>query len=295
MPKRPDYPHWHANKRWTNVEKTRLALSILAGRDFAGKPWRPKQIYYKTLLQKKKLVVSKISDERSSRAILATFEYFGLAWVREELLTITPAGALFVNGKVEEVLRLQLLKWQYPNPYEAQGHVAPYTRSIKLFPFRTILYFLTELGSLHERESALFVWRTMSAEQSELDTVRNAILDFRKLDARNQEEQSTGLLYTRIHEYEEHLRPYILATGLCTFDPKTQQLSITPGKEPEVKSLLSERIDVKTDWRDEEEWFEYFGDTSRDHPPQKVEIKLQPASGTASGFVVKVKEVRSTA
>jgi hypothetical protein len=294
VPKRPIYPpHWHANKRWTNVEKTRQALSILAGRDFAGKPWRPKQIYYKTLLQKKKLVVSKISDERSARAVLASFEFFGFAWVREKLLTITPVGNLFVNN-VEEALRQQLLKWQYPNPYEAQGHVARYTRSIKLFPFRTILYFLSELGPLHERESALFVWRTMSAEPSELERVKNQVLDFRRRDVRNQEEQSTGLLYTRIHEYEEHLRPYILATGLCKFDPKAKQLSITPGKEPEVKSTLSERFEAKTDWRDEAEWFEYFGDTARDHPPQKVEIKLQPSSGTANGFVIKVKESSST-
>jgi hypothetical protein len=293
VPKRPIFPpHWHANKRWTDVQKTREALSILAENKFVGKTWNfNQQSYYKTLLQKKKLVESKISDPRSARAILATFEYFGFAWVRNEKLTITNAGLEFVKGNIEQVLKGQLLKWQYPNPFEAQGQVAPYTQSLRLFPFRTLLYFLTEVGRLHERESALFVWRTKTTDRSELNSVKQQILDFRNLDPRRQRAAVSNVLYTRIHEYEAHLRPYVVATGLCRFNSDARLLSLVPDKTSEVRTILSEQAEPKTDWRSEDAWFEYFGDLTRNYPPQKVEIKLKPASGTASGFVVKVKEV----
>ena len=162
-----------------------------------------------------------------------------------------------------------------------------------MFPFRTLLYFLTEVGPLHERESALFVWRTKSTVQGEFDSVKQQILDFRNLAPKKQRAAASNALYKRIHEYENHLRPYVVATGLVRFNSDARLLSLVPNKTSEVKAILSEQVEPKTEWRSEDEWFEYFGDVTRYHPPQKVEIKLRPASGTASGFVVKVKETVS--
>lgn len=280
-------PRWHCNKRWTDISKTQKALSILESK-FERKTWTEgRQAFYAILLNKSGL--SSSTNPRSTRAILGTFKFFGFAWTKNRKLIITPAGKEFIHGDVSTILKKQLLKWQYPNPFEAKGNVAPYTRSLQLFPFRTILKLLEKFGPIKEKELALFVWKIKSDDISELDRVEHQILNFRGLSKTERHKVcSSDPLYVTNHEYEAHLRPYIIATGLCTFDPKSRSLSIDPDAKLEVSKILSESIEVKTDWRDEEEWFGYFGDTKYYHLPRRVELRFTSKKGPGANICLQI-------
>jgi len=286
-------PRWHCNKRWTDISKTQKALSILESAKFENKTWTEgKQAFYAILLNKSDL--SSSTNPRSTRAILGTFKFFGFAWTKNRKLIITPTGKQFVHGDVSNILRKQLLKWQYPNPFEGKGNVAPYTRSLKLFPFRAMLKLLRKFGPITEKELALFVWKIKSDDRSELNRVEQEILNFRRLGKTKREKiRNSDPLYVTCHEYEAHLRPYIIATGLCTFDPKSRSLSTDPNAKLEISKILSESIEVKTDWKDEEEWFGYFGDTKYYHPPRKVELRFISKKGPGANIYVQVSRNKS--
>jgi len=292
-PKR-ELPHWHCNKRWTKVSKTRDALAILEEK-FEGKTWNEgRQTYYAILLNKKGL--SKSTNPRSTRAIMGTFKFFGFAYTYKKnpqtrigKLIVTKAGKEFVHGNVSDILKLQLLKWQYPNPFEGKGVVAPYTRSLKLFPFRVLLHLLCDMGPLHEDELALFVWKMKNNSPEELKRVKNEILEYRSLnDVEKQQLRNKDPLYTTNHEYEAHIRPYILETGYCCFDTKTRKLGISPGAKEEIQKIITEEVEPKIDWTDENEWFEYFGDTMYSNPPRNIQLKIESKVGVQTGVYVRV-------
>lgn len=284
-----EIPHWHCNKRWTDVEKTREALAILRTPTFEKKTWNEgKQAYYALLLNKKGLSGS--TNPRSTRAILGTYKFFGLAYTKQRKLLITPAGQGLTAGNIREVMKSQLLKWQYPNPFESKGGVAPYTGTLRLFPFRVVLQLLTEIGPVREDELSLFVWKIRSHDRSEIDDTKKEILDYRKLtESEKRKVRKTDLLFITKHEYEAHLRPYILATDLCSFDEKRRLLSVNGKAQDEVGNILGETVEVKTDWKDEDEWFEYFGDPRYYHPPIETQIKFSSKGGPVSGLYVRVR------
>jgi len=281
-------PHWHCNKRWTDVNKTKEALTILRSKDFEGKTWSEgKQSFYAIQLNKRGLSGS--TNPRSTRAIIGTFKFFGFAWTINRKLLITQAGKEFIDGESSKTLRLQLLKWQYPNPFEAKGGVAPYTRSLRLFPFRVLLSLLYDVGPIHEDELALYVWKIQNDSKEEIKRAKEGILGYRQLnEEQKRQERITNALYITNHEYEAHLRPYILATGLCQFDSKQRLLKICEENKKEVEKILSKKIEPKTSWKDEAEWFEYYGNTEYLHPPKEINLRLKPKSGTASNFYIRV-------
>jgi len=285
-----EIPHWHCNKRWTDVNKTKEALAILRSKDFEGKTWSEgKQSYYAIQLNKRGLSGS--TNPRSIRAILGTFKFFGFAWTMNRKLLITQAGKEFINGKSLDILRLQLLKWQYPNPFEAKGGVAPYTKTLRLFPFRVLLSFLCDIGPIHEDELALYVWKIQNGSKEEIKRAEAGILAYRRLSLEKRRQQCmTDALYITNHEYEAHLRPYILTTGLCQFDSKQRLLKIHEESRKEVKKILSEKVEAKTEWKDETEWFEYYGNTRYSHPPREISLRLKPKSGVASSLYIRVTQ-----
>lgn len=280
-------PHWHCNKRWTDINKTREALAILESDKFEKKTWNEgKQSFYAILLNKKSLSGS--TNPRSTRAILGTFKFFGFAWTKKKKLLINPAGKAFIHDDPAKILKLQFLKWQYPNPFEGKGIVAPYTRSIKLFPFRVILRLLYEIGPICEDELALFVWKMKNDNEEELKRVKKEIREYRKLSEEEKERLcETDPLFVTNHEYEAHLRPYILATGLCSFDKKQRLLKTNIEAKEEIERVLSERIAVKTDWKDEDEWFTYYGDVRYRYPPRMIKVELESRIGVAREFYLK--------
>jgi len=290
LPDRRELPHWHCNKRWTDITKARDALAILESPTFENKTWNEgKQAFYAILL--KKAGLSDSTNPRSTRAILGTFKFFGLACTEHKKLIITPAGKEFIHGDIRKILKAQLLKWQYPNPFEAKGSVAPYTRNMRLFPFRVLTRLAKEIGPIHENELSLFVWKIRSDEQTEIAEAKQRILHFRKLsDSEKRELCQSDLLFVTNHEYEAHLRPYILATGLCTFDGKQRILFISKEAEDEVNEILAEALEVKTDWKDEDEWFQYYGDTRYYHPPISIKFQLISKKVPAAGVYVKVSK-----
>lgn len=288
MTAREPLPHWHCNKRWTDIKKTKGALSILEAK-FEGKTWNAgKQSFYSILLNKKGL--SKSTNPRSARAIMGTFKFFGFAYTTGRKLIITDAGKEFVHGNTSEILKLQLLKWQYPNPFEAKGNVASYTRSLRLFPFRVLLRLLSDLESIHEDELALYVWKTINGSPQELERIKKEILKYRSLDDSQKEKiYNEDPLSITDHEYEAHLRPYILETGLCCFDAKQRVLTISPKAKKEIAKINAESIELKTDWKNEDEWFEYYGDTRYHHPPRNIQFKLESDTGVQTGLYIKVE------
>jgi len=286
-------PHWHCNKRWTKISKTRDALSILEQK-FEGKTWNAaNQSFYAILLNKKGL--SKATNPRSARAIMGTFKFFGFAYTIEKKprtkvgkLIITKAGKDFVHGNVPDILKLQLLKWQFPNPYQGKGQVAPYTRSLRLFPLRVLLHLIYDIGPAHEDELALFVWKTINGNPEELDRVKNEILEYRSLnDAEKRQFRNKDPLYKTNHEYEAHIRPYILETGLFYFDTKSRMLGISPEAKEEVPKLIT-KAEPKIDWTDEDEWFEYFGDIMYHNPPRMIQLKIESKICVQTGLYVKL-------
>lgn len=290
MPREEKIPHWHCNKRWTDISKTKEALAILRSKDFEGKTWTEgKQSFYAIKLNKKGL--SDSTNPRSTRAILGTFKFFGFAWTLNRKLLITEAGKEFVNGESTKILKNQLLKWQYPNPFEGKGGVAPYTKTLRLFPFRVLLLLLHEIGPLHEDELALYVWKIQNDSKEEIKRAEESILNYRDLtEIEKRKRCESDALYITNHEYEAHLRPYIVATGLCEFESKQRFLKKCEEAANEVRKILSEKVDAKTEWKDEVEWFEYYGNTKYSHPPREVSLKLKPKSGVARGFYLKVMQ-----
>lgn len=290
MTREEKIPHWHCNKRWTDISKTKDALAILRSKDFEGKTWSEgKQSFYAIRLNKKSL--SSSTNPRSTRAILGTFKFFGFAWTRNRKLLITQAGKEFINGESAKILKLQLLKWQYPNPFEAKGGVAPYTKTLRLFPFRILLRLLYDIGPVHEDELALYVWKIQNDSEEEIKHAEEGILTYRQLDEKQKrQKRGTDALYITNHEYEAHLRPYILATGLCQFDSKQRFLKICEDTTKEVKKILSEKVDAKTEWKDEVEWLEYYGNTKYSRPPREISLRLNPRTGVARGFCIKVTQ-----
>ena len=288
MGKEKTIPHWHCNKRWTDINKTREALAILESSQFEKKTWNvARQSFYAILLNKKGLSGS--TNPRSARAIFGTFKFFGFAWTKNKKLVINPAGKAFIHNDMSKILKLQLLKWQFPNPYEGKGIVAPYTKSLTLFPFRVILRLLYEMGRLYEDELALFVWKVKSDSDEELKRVKREIRKYRKLsEGRREELCARDPLFVTDHEYEAHLRPYITATGLCSFDRNQRFLKINPKAKKEIERVLSEAVMVKTDWKDEEEWFTYYGNTKYRYPPRMLRFELKSRVGMAIGFCVKI-------
>lgn len=282
--------HWHCNKRWTDVGKTKDALGILMSKDFEGKTWSEgKQALYGIQLKKRGL--SDSTNPRSTRAILGTFKFFGFAWTLNRKLLITEAGKEFVEGNSTKILALQLLKWQYPNPFESKGGVAPYTRTLRLLPFRVLLGLLCDIGPLHEDELALFVWKVKNDTNEEIGHARENILNYRQRDEGHKRQlMERDSLYITNHEYEAHLRPYILATNLCYFDPDERTLGITERNMEKVRKILSEKVNVRIEWKDEAEWFEYYGNTKYFHPPEEIRIRLKPKSGVARGYCIKVTQ-----
>lgn len=290
MSKPKEFPHWHCNKRWTDVDKTKEALAILESNKFEKKTWNEgKQSFYAILLNKENLSGS--TNPRSARAILGTFKFFGLAWTKNRKLIISPAGKAFIHGDRSKILKLQLLKWQFPNPYQGKGIVAPYTNSLRLFPFRIVLRLLYEIGPLHEDELALFVWKVKSDSDEELKQAKKKIRKYRKL---SEEEKvklcETDSLFVTNHEYEAHLRPYIIATGLCSFDRKKRFLKLNPRAKKEIERVLSEGVKVKTDWKNEDEWFAYYGSIKYRYPPRMIKFELKSRVGVAGGFYVKIMQ-----
>jgi len=283
-------PHWHCNKRWTDIGKTKEALAILKSKDFEGKTWSEgKQSFYAIQLNKRGLSGS--TNPRSTRAILGTFKFFGFAWTLDRKLLITQAGKEFIDGDSTKVLKLQLLKWQYPNPFEAKGGVAPYTKTLRLFPFRVLLRLLYDIGPLHEDELALYAWKIQNDGNEEIERARECILTYRQLsEEQKRQHRRTDALYITNHEYEAHLRPYILATDLCRFDADQRLLRIGEENKKEVEKILSERVDARTEWKDEVEWFEYYGNIRHSHPPKEMSLRLKPKSGVVTGFCIKVTQ-----
>lgn len=290
MTREEKIPHWHCNKRWTDIGKTKKALAILKSKDFEGKTWSEgKQSFY--AIQLNNMGLSGSTNPRSARAILGSFKFFGFAWTLERKLLITQAGKEFIDGDSTKALKIQLLKWQYPNPFEAKGGVAPYTKTLRLFPFRVLLRLLYEIGPLHEDELALCAWKIQNDGNEEIERAKECILTYRQLsEEQKRQHRRTDVLYVTNHEYEAHLRPYILATDLCRFDTDQRLLRISEENKKEVEKILSERVIARTKWKDEAEWFEYYGNIRHSHPPKGMSLRLKPKSGAATGFCIKVTQ-----
>ncbi len=293
MAERNRVPRWHCNKRWTDIDRAKKALSLLESPKFENKTWTEgRQAFYAILLNRENL--SSSTNPRSARAIIGTFKFFGFVWTKNRKLIVTPAGKAFIHGNSSAILEKQLLKWQYPNPFEGKGNVAPYTRSLRIFPFRALLRLLEKIGSIEERELALFVWKTKNSDASELNRVEQEILHFRKLsEAEKRKACETDPLFVTNHEYEAHLRPYSVVTGLLMFDSKTRLLSIDPSAKVKVGKILSECIEIKTEWKDEEEWFQYFGDTRFYHPPRRIELRFTSKKGPVAGVYIQITHNKS--
>jgi len=264
-------PHWHANKRWTIVDRCVQALEILESK-FENKKWTDgDQAYFASILLKRGL--SESGNPRSARAIMGTFKFFGFAYVKDKVV-VTSAGKQFIHGDRGNILKRQLLKWQYPNPYEMKGQVAPYTRELKLHPFTALLFLLRDLKAVTEDELALFVWRLQSDDKSSLGSVKEKIEKYRQLGEEEKKKfKRADPLFITNHEYEAHLRPYILETGLCEFDESKRELRIATASQEEVDVILQDPVPLG-DFSDETEWFEYFGDPRFSKPPSTITIRL---------------------
>jgi len=262
----------------------RNALIILK-KEIEGQNWnKDTQERFAERLIKNKVLRSIRPTAGIGRAIFANLKFFGFAFDKYGKVCITSAGDAFIRASETEridIIKRQLLKWQYPNP-DQKG-----IKDIRLYPFRVCLKILHDLEYVTSEEMTLYVIKTRTKE--DIENIKNKIQDFRvksepeKNGIKRQEADFYGLE----HIAWEHAARFFEVTGLCKRIRANEQkrLIIADTKLDEVKAIISQDLEPHRKFKDEVEWFEYYGSIK---PVLTLTIKVQSPDGKGiSGVVVK--------
>lgn len=213
-------------------------------------------------------------------------------------IQLTPAGNAFIYGKrPHEIFTRQLLKFQLPSPYHTDTSGNYYIK-----PYLELLRMVYELDGLSKDEIALFFTELTNIQKYQ--AVKDKILKFRHkkrtLDRKKtsykrlleetfteqilyiyENEIKSGNLKTRETEtktikdfvkkkrsnhldYADAAIRYMRSTILCTLQPKTFKLIISPEKTKEVEFILKnvDRNPIFTDKKDTAKYKKYLFDAS---------------------------------
>ncbi len=176
---------WHVPKQAISPEteeELRRKLEVL--RAFEGKPWRANQRRYAAILRKKGLSGTKQAPDPFARLQKAVFDVLGFAWVDGDgTVRLTDMGRRFLSGgKLEILIRKQLLKYQLWNP-AAVTKFKDFQILPHIFLLQVLLRFQTK--GISRDEYLLFVCRATAHD--DLRNVVELIKKYRKLGPRQRE------------------------------------------------------------------------------------------------------------
>jgi len=281
-----DKSYWYVPKGKTinqeNLYLLKNQLKIL--KKYQSKDWREYQKVYTVELGKKKLIEHRAKWQKPSdftaisRMLKVIFDLLGVAWVDDESkIYLTTTGDEFIKSdKLNEIVRKQLLKYQFYNP----SYREEYFRSIRLFPHLFLLNILLSFpnGWISKGEYILFVSRAKSPDQ--LQEKIELIHKYRELNKKEKDNILNKLRKTRIKEEgNASRRTSILNTiflnhsyslNFLTYPDYIKVLNnkITLAKRRmnEVISIIKEHNEnaVYVDFENEKDWFSFYGDFAKD-------------------------------
>lgn len=280
---------WYVPKPINEIDRIFDAFEILKSQ-FNGKNWSTSQHTFSKELEDNGIKGGS-GGEMASRNWFTTFMYFGLAYEgKDRLVHITDLGNSVNNSNRKEVVINQLMRLQYPNPYQSK-----YVKEVYLFPYRVILKLLLELPDMKitAEELALFVIGLKRCSNSDIpliaktiaayrgstppkkNQIRNSILGTYVSSVKKQFKErkkatsnvTTGKVWTIIYDYARRHFLTLEYTELCRYYRHKNYLEIPSNKVLSVRRLLSGNSLLKpSSFKDKEEWYYNYGSTSKSRP-----------------------------
>jgi len=216
----------------------------------------------------------------NGRNFVSFFKKLGFAWIEtNRSITISDAGYKFMEGSnlqyLLETQRIKLQLWNPTLPIKRYGNM-------KILPYFFLIKLLLKLkdsgSSLHltKYEYSLFV--TKSTQMDELEKVFNYIIAFRNLETNSQDKIIKTLKSIKRKFNGSLKRPlveeildsagkeigFFAGNGICKAVLIGRAEGIILDNEKKARSLvqrLEKNISYIT-FNNEEEWFQYYGDTT---------------------------------
>lgn len=281
-----DNSYWYVPKGKTinqeNLFLLRDQLRIL--KKYQGKDWREYQKVYTEELGKKKLIEHRAKRQKNSdftaisRMLKVIFNLLGVAWVDDESkIYLTTTGDEFIkSNKLNEIVRKQLLKYQFYNPSYREEHF----KSIKVFPHLFLLKILFGFPNtgITKEEYILFVSRAKSADQ--LQEKVEFIREYRELNKEEKNGILNKLRKAKIKEKGEASRRtsifntiflnYSYSLNFLTYPDYIRilknKITLNRKRKNEIESIIKEHDEnaVYVDFENEKDWFSFYGDFAKD-------------------------------
>ncbi len=281
---RPPYV-WYVPKPVNDIDRIIDAFKILA-KEFAGKNWRENQEKFSERVEES-IIKAGHGGSMAGRNWFAIFKYLGFAYTSKigNKIVITDVGNLILknNKREKDIVTDQLLKLQYPNPYQSK-----FVKETKLFPFRVLLKILFELpdNKISREEFGLFVMGLKHCVEEDIKgivrniikyrnskphkkrVIRNSIIsNYAKDVIKNFKDKgkkwrsvTPERVWTIIYDYALRHFLTIEYTDFCTYNKKNNELYLEKSKLLSIRRLLKENtLKVRHSFEDEYEWFYYYG------------------------------------
>jgi len=297
---------WHMPKR-QNVHQVIGAVKILIDEKFDGRSWtKSRKEKFNTRLGQHGLTnKGQLLAPSGRRTLVALLKYLGFIYIDNNntpsTIHVTKSGKKLVSehedelviretlkkvsekdGQISqsELFKLQMVKLQITNPV-----INEFCVNVLLFPFRTTLRLLLELGYLTKNEIGYVVFRMKSPD--EVFTTIERIRSFRSQDEERRKAEIEEFKKTEVGNITLGQAPtsgYYIAlcesTGICERRNHKRELFIPDKKVNEAKKIVSKFEDVDPfDFDDNLSlWIDYFGNDDRLLPPTLVSISVNYAT-----------------
>lgn len=251
---------WYVPKAINDIDRILDALEAV--KDMDEMIWNRQSGNQKQFMEKIKSIndYGGTPSPMAGRNWMATFQFFGLIYPKvgdggKKYISITQMGKSLNEFDRNDFIRVQLLKLQFPNPYQIK-HMA---RDIQMFPYWTLLKLIHKLQYITQEEIAYFaLW---IKNHTEIDNFIRRIKIYRRTKRlpryiqRLEKKQNELLL-----DYASRVRLYFCYTDLLDFEDN--KIILNHSKLTLIDTILSSEPIVNPDFADKtrwNEWFEYYG------------------------------------
>lgn len=213
------------------------------------------------------LLLRKITNKRLSKhgieTIFALCKFLGLVYTQPSqrgIIIFSPAGRKVLDNydKENEIVRDQLLKWQFPNPSQK------IIKGLKIHPFRAFIKILRKVAYVTHNEMALFVMRLR--DETEIDLTSKKIQKYRKI---GEEKKSmltySNTFYKKLHRLSSYARSFFVNTNLVIVN-ENGNLRLNEEKTALIDKILAEKA-IIINFMTEDDWFKYYGDLNVEPSP----------------------------
>lgn len=276
---RPPYV-WYVPKPVNDIEKVFDAFRILQ-KSFNGVKWADFQLKFSKQIEEEGIKGGH-GGPMGARNWFTTFKYFGLAYIdRTNSVCLTDLGETFSDENRKETIINQLLKLQFPNPYQSK-----YVKGVNLYPFRVILRILLALpnNQISREELALFIMGLKSCSEQDIQSIANNILLFRQTKNKKKMKEeilnehvravkkdflrkgkelksvSSARVWAIMYDYAGRHFLTLGYTGLCDYDKSEHTLTIQKNNLMNVQRILvNKMLEPNKEFDAEEDWFLHYG------------------------------------